>query len=55
MTKARMNQSMRMKISGHQTSSMSHRSNILTVGDIADEKVKMDAWFKQQKAKSKKS
>jgi integrase len=53
MTKAGMDQSMRMKISGYKTPSMSHRYNILTVADIADEKLKLDAWFKEQKAKRK--
>jgi len=54
MAKAGMDQAMRMKISGHKTPSMSIRYNILTAADIAAEKTKMDEWFKEQKAKTKK-
>jgi integrase len=54
MAKAGMDQAMRMKISGHKTPSMSLQYNILTAADIAAEKTKMDDWFKEQKAKTKK-
>jgi integrase len=51
MTKAGMDQTMRMRISGHKTPSMSTRYNIIVAGDIAQEKARMDAWFKDQSAK----
>jgi integrase len=54
MTKAGMDQSMRMKISGHKTPNMSIRYNIVVAADIADEKSKLDDWFKGEKAALKK-
>jgi integrase len=50
MTKAGMDQSMRMKISGHKTANMSIRYNIVVAADVADEKSKLDHWFKGEKA-----
>lgn len=55
MTKAGMDQSMRMKISGHKTPSMSTRYNIVTAADVADGKSKLDQWFKTQKAQQKRN
>lgn len=54
MAKAGLDQAMRMKISGHKTPSMSIRYNILTAADIADERTKMDDWFKNQKVQHEK-
>lgn len=51
MTKAGMDQTMRMRISGHKTPSMSTRYNIIVADDIAEEKARMDAWFKDQSAR----
>lgn len=48
MAKAGMDQTMRMRISGHKTPSMSTRYNIIVADDIAEEKARMDAWFKEQ-------
>ena len=48
MTKAGMDQAMRMKISGHKTPSMSNRYNIVVAADVAEEKSKLDTWFKMQ-------
>jgi integrase len=53
MTKAGMDQDMRMKISGHKTPSMSTRYNIVVAADVAEERKKMDDWFKQQRIKSR--
>lgn len=50
MVKAGMDQTMRMRISGHKTPSMSVRSNIVVAEDISEEKSRMDAWFKNQSA-----
>jgi integrase len=54
MTKAGMDQSMRMKISGHKTANMSIRYNIVVAADVADEKSKLEQWFKEEKAAHKK-
>jgi integrase len=51
MTKAGMDQTMRMRISGHKTPSMSTRYNIIVADDIAEEKKRMDDWFKKERAK----
>lgn len=51
MAKAGMDQTMRMRISGHKTPSMSTRYNIIVAEDIAQEKARMDAWFKDQSAR----
>lgn len=51
MTDAGMDQTRRMHISGHKTASMSTRYNIIVADDIAEEKARMDTWFKQQRAK----
>jgi len=48
MAKAGMDQTMRMRISGHKTPSMSTRYNIVVAEDVAEEKARMDAWFKSQ-------
>ena len=53
MTKAGMDQDMRMKISGHKTPSMSTRYNIVVASDVAEEKVRMDEWFKREREKRK--
>ncbi len=50
MAKAGMDQTMRMRISGHKTPSMSTRYNIVVAEDVAEEKARMDAWFKNQTA-----
>ena len=52
MTKAGIEQSMRMKISGHKTDSMSRRYNIVVAADVADQKKKMDEWFKKEREKA---
>ncbi|HTR35449.1 MAG TPA: site-specific integrase [Bryobacteraceae bacterium] len=52
MAKAGMDQTMRMRISGHKTPSMSTRYNIVVAEDVAQEKARMDAWFKSQKSAS---
>ncbi len=51
MAKAGMDQTMRMRISGHKTPSMSTRYNIVVAEDIVEEKSRMDAWFKDQSAR----
>jgi integrase len=51
MAKAGMDQTMRMRISGHKTPSMSMRYNIVVADDVAEEKARMDAWFKDQSAR----
>jgi integrase len=51
MAKAGMDQTMRMRISGHKTPSMSTRYNIVVAEDVAEEKARMDAWFKGQSAR----
>jgi hypothetical protein len=51
MAKAGMDQTMRMRISGHKTPSMSTRYNIVAAEDVAEEKARMDAWFKDQGAR----
>jgi len=51
MTKAGMDISMRMKISGHKTPAMSIRYNIVTAADVAEGSVKLEDWFKTEKAK----
>ena len=53
MTKAGMDQAMRMKISGHKTPSMSLRYNIIVAADIAEERSKLDAWFRLQRDQQK--
>jgi integrase len=55
MTQAGMDQARRMKISGHKTDSMSRRYNIIVADDIADEKKRMDEWFKKEREKQKKA
>ena len=55
MTKAGIEESMRMKISGHKTPSMSKRYNIVVAADVADQKKKMDDWFKKERARQKKA
>ena len=52
MTKAGIEQSMRMKISGHKTDSMSRRYNIVVAADVADQKKKMDEWFRKEREKA---
>jgi integrase len=51
MTKAGMDISMRMKISGHKTNAMSIRYNIVTAADVAEGSVKLEDWFKKETAK----
>jgi len=51
MAKAGMDQTMRMRISGHKTPSMSTRYNIIVADDVAEEKARMDAWFKDQSSR----
>ena len=55
MTKAGMDQSRRMKISGHKTPSISKRYNIIVADDIADEKKRMDEWFKKERGEHNKA
>ncbi len=49
MTEAGMDQTRRMKISGHKTPSMSTRYNIVVARDIADEAQRMDDWFRNER------
>jgi len=55
MAKAGMDQAMRMKISGHKTPSMDIRYGIIVASDVAEEKQRMDDWFKKERAKQKKA
>ena len=49
MRKAGIEQSLRMKISGHKTDSMERRYNIVDVEDIKEAAAKLNAWSQQQK------
>jgi integrase len=54
MRKAGIEQSLRMKISGHKTDSMERRYNIVDVGDIKEAAAKLAAFSKREKAKHRK-
>jgi integrase len=52
MRKAGIDQSIRMKISGHKTDSMERRYNIVDIEDVKEAGKQMAKWIKGQKAKS---
>jgi len=49
MRKAGIEQSLRMKISGHKTDSMERRYNIVDVQDIKEAAAKLNTWQQQQR------
>ena len=52
MRKAGIDQSIRMKISGHKTDSMERRYNIIDIEDVKGAAKKMAEWIKGEKDKS---
>jgi hypothetical protein len=53
MRKAGIDQSIRMKISGHKTDSMERRYNIVDIEDVKSAAKQMAKWIKGEKAKEK--
>jgi hypothetical protein len=52
MRKAGIDQSIRMKISGHKTDSMERRYNIVDIEDVKDAAKQMATWIKREKDKT---
>ena len=52
MRKAGIDQSIRMKISGHKTDSMERRYNIVDIEDVKEAGRQMAKWIKEQKDKT---